>query len=103
MGWDISYHPISEKQISEWYFDVLENQIEDFYKEKYKETIKIGLETKNEDVSIQLIDFRGRVVRQYDNVKTDRLIIKKDELSIGMYYLNLKINKRPHRKTIIIQ
>lgn len=61
MGWDISYHPISEKQISEWYFDVLDNQelieglstenkIEDFYKEKYKETIKVGLETKADDI-----------------------------------------------------
>lgn len=61
MGWDISYHPISEKQINEWYFDVLDNQelieklstenkIEDFYKEKYKETINVGLETKTDDV-----------------------------------------------------
>jgi hypothetical protein len=61
MGWDISYHPISEKQINEWYFDVLDNQelieklstenkIEDFYKEKYKETIKVGLETKTDDI-----------------------------------------------------
>lgn len=61
MGWDISYHPISEKQINEWYFDVLDNQelieklstenkIEDFYKEKYKETINVGLETKSDDI-----------------------------------------------------
>ncbi|WP_324026368.1 hypothetical protein QSV08_02725 [Maribacter sp. BPC-D8] len=61
MGWDISYHPISEKQISEWYFDVLEDQslidklateykIEDFYKEKYKETIAVGSETKDTDI-----------------------------------------------------
>ncbi|WP_062060208.1 hypothetical protein [Aquimarina longa] len=61
MGWDISYHPISENQIKEWYFDVLDNQnlieklttenkIEEFYKEKYAETIKIGLETKIDDI-----------------------------------------------------
>lgn len=61
MGWDISYHPISEKQINEWYFDVLDNQelieklsteneIEHFYKEKYKETINVGLETKTDDI-----------------------------------------------------
>jgi len=61
MGWDISYHPISENQIKEWYFDVLENQdlintlsaengIEDFYKDKYSETIKTGLETTSEDI-----------------------------------------------------
>lgn len=61
MGWDISYHPISEKQIEDWYFDVLDNQnlieqlasennIEDFYKDKYAETIKIGAQTKADDV-----------------------------------------------------
>ena len=61
MGWDISYHPISEKQINEWYFNVLDNQdlieklasennIEDFYKEKYADTIKVGLETKDDAV-----------------------------------------------------
>ncbi|SIT05445.1 hypothetical protein SAMN05421766_10833 [Zobellia uliginosa] len=61
MGWDISYHPISEKQINKWYFDVLDNQslieklstennIEDFYKEKYENTIKVALETKQNDI-----------------------------------------------------
>lgn len=61
MGWDISYHPISEKQINEWYFDVkknkslieklsIENNLEDFYKEKYIETLKIGFETKNNEI-----------------------------------------------------
>ena len=56
MGWDISYHPISEKQIKNWYFDVLDNPslidqlakdyaIEDFYKDKYAETIDIALKT----------------------------------------------------------
>ncbi|QWX85260.1 hypothetical protein H0I23_06380 [Cellulophaga sp. HaHaR_3_176] len=57
MGWDISYHPISESQIQEWYFNVLEDQnlidklskeykIEDFYKEKYSNAINYGLEIK---------------------------------------------------------
>ncbi|TPN85194.1 hypothetical protein [Aquimarina algicola] len=61
MGWDISYHPISEEQINTWYFDVLHDpnlidelsikyKIEDFYKEKYKETINVGSETKNDDI-----------------------------------------------------
>lgn len=56
MGWDISYHPISEKQINEWYFAVLkyqnlieklsiEYQIDEFYKEKFKEVIQTGLNT----------------------------------------------------------
>ncbi len=25
MGYDMSYHPISEEQIDQWYFNVLEN------------------------------------------------------------------------------
>jgi hypothetical protein len=25
MGYDISYHPISEQQIETWYFDLLKN------------------------------------------------------------------------------
>lgn len=57
MGYDVSYHPISEEQIKEWYWDIdfikiLENdfsdveevakkyQLDDFYKEKYLDTIK---------------------------------------------------------------
>ncbi|WP_425629118.1 hypothetical protein [Cellulophaga lytica] len=60
MGWDISYHPINEKQIKSWYFDVMDNQnlintlaeehsLDDFYKEKYIDTIKVALETNKED------------------------------------------------------
>jgi hypothetical protein len=53
MGYDISYHPISEQQIETWYFDLLKNpekieevsathQLEDFYKTKYQDTFKCG-------------------------------------------------------------
>lgn len=60
MGWDISYHPISEEQIRAWYFDVLDNlklienlaydnKIDDFYKEKYRDVINVGLKTNAED------------------------------------------------------
>ncbi len=61
MGWDISYHPISEKQINDWYFDVLddqsllekvisENTFENFYKDHYKEVIENGLNIKEDDI-----------------------------------------------------
>ncbi len=57
MGFDITYHPIKEREIQEWYFDGLKNEniveeqakkhkIEDFYKEKYKEVISAGKNTK---------------------------------------------------------
>lgn len=56
MGFDVSYHPISEDEIQHWYFDVLEDQniiselaekfnIHPFYQERYKEFIQ---EVKNE-------------------------------------------------------
>ncbi|MET4084290.1 hypothetical protein ABIB40_004267 [Pedobacter sp. UYP30] len=58
MGFDISYHPIKEKEIQEWYFDILldnskieklslDNGIEDFYKQKYSDTIDIGNKTQS--------------------------------------------------------
>lgn len=61
MGFDISYHPIKEKEIQEWYFDVLNDNskidklfndfgIEEFYKNKYKETIFVGAKTKSTEL-----------------------------------------------------
>ncbi|MNG65960.1 hypothetical protein D3C87_455130 [compost metagenome] len=60
MGFDISYHPISEEQINTWYFEVIANpekiealasdhQIDDFYKTKYQDTINAGRETDQND------------------------------------------------------
>lgn len=56
MGFDVSYHPISEDEVQHWYFDVLEDQniisnlaekfdIHPFYQERYKEFIQ---KVKNE-------------------------------------------------------
>lgn len=61
MGWDISYHPISEEQMKAWYFDVLEGKtlvttlasqhdIEGFYQQKYTDTINVALETGADDI-----------------------------------------------------
>lgn len=60
MGFDITYHPIKEDEVKEWYFDVLEDEstidklakkyeIEDFYKEKYLDTIKVAKQTDNKE------------------------------------------------------
>ena len=57
MGYDVSYHPIKEQEIQEWYFDVLndeskidnlakEFEIEDFYKQKYLDTVSVGKKTQ---------------------------------------------------------
>ncbi len=53
MGYDITYHPIKESEIQEWYFDALQNEqciskevqkinMDEFYAEKYREVISIG-------------------------------------------------------------
>lgn len=60
MGFDISYHPITAEEINQWYFDVLENmskadelgnqhQIDPFYINKYKDTLKVGQNTGSND------------------------------------------------------
>lgn len=60
MGFDISYHPISEQEIHTWYFDVLEDEssleklaqehdIDEFYVEKYSNTIDVAKATAPTD------------------------------------------------------
>ena len=65
MGYDVSYHPINENEIKQWYFDALksaregdwsvakmlakEHGMEDFYAQKYIDTLKIALETKDDE------------------------------------------------------
>lgn len=60
MGFDISYYPIKEQEIQEWYFEILsdnskieklsiDNGIEDFYKQKYYDTIEVGNKTEPAD------------------------------------------------------
>ena len=65
MGYDVSYHPINESEIRQWYFDALKSAregdwsvaqrltkeygIEDFYAQKYIDTLKIALETKDDE------------------------------------------------------
>ncbi len=61
MGFDISYHPINEQEIQEWYFDCLTDdskidllsdqfEIQDFYREKYKDVINTARKTEDEDI-----------------------------------------------------
>ena len=61
MGYDISYHPVSEQQIHTWYFDILKHPetakqvaeaygVEEFYWKQYEETVRAGL-SADPDVS----------------------------------------------------
>lgn len=66
MGYDISYHPVTETEMHEWYFglnfsDIARTDfsainaiaekygIEDFYRQKYIEILEVALNTKPED------------------------------------------------------
>lgn len=62
MGYDVSFHPISPDEMNDWYFTPLEwvkhgqeekvlalaarYGIEDFYAEKYRNTLRVGAETE---------------------------------------------------------
>ncbi len=66
MGYDVSFHPISPKEMREWYFTPLtwiqqgqeekvlalaaQYGIEDFYAEKYLDTLRVGAETESNEL-----------------------------------------------------
>lgn len=66
MGYDVSFHPISPDEIQEWYFTPLtwiqqgqeekvlalaaQHGIEDFYAEKYLDTLRVGAETEPDEL-----------------------------------------------------
>ena len=56
----------------------------------------------SEEFSLSIIDTRGRLVRTYTKIKSDNLIIKKEELSNGLYYIELKSSSTLLRTTILI-
>ena len=63
MGYDVSFHPISPEEMREWYFTPLtwiqqgqeekvlalaaQHGMEDFYTEKYLNTLRVGAETES--------------------------------------------------------
>lgn len=60
MGYDISYHPISEKKIINWYFESIahpeqiealatDHNLDEFYKTKFQDTINAGRQTDQND------------------------------------------------------
>jgi hypothetical protein len=76
MGFDISYHPINEREIKEWYFDCLaddakidvladEYEIQDFYREKFKDVIRTARETSEDDVFDKTHGFYAAIVQGF--------------------------------------
>ena len=66
MGYDVSFHPISPEEMREWYFTPLtwiqqgqeekvlalaaQHGMEDFYAEKYLDTLRVGAETEADEL-----------------------------------------------------
>ena len=66
MGYDVSFHPISPEEMREWYFTPLtwiqqgqeekvlalaaQYGIDDFYAEKYLDTLRVGAETESNEL-----------------------------------------------------
>ena len=66
MGYDVSFHPISPEEIREWYVTPLtwvqqgeeekvlafaaQHGMEDFYAEKYLNTLRVGVETESAEL-----------------------------------------------------
>lgn len=66
MGYDVSFHPISPEEMREWYFTPLtwiqqgqeekvlalaaQYGMEDFYAEKYLNTLRVGAETEADEL-----------------------------------------------------
>jgi hypothetical protein len=76
MGFDVSYHPISEPELQEWYFAALEDDslvdtlaarhgIEDFYRDKYRSTIKTGREVSPEQSFDKTHAFYAAIVQGF--------------------------------------
>jgi hypothetical protein len=76
MGFDISYHPIHEREIRKWYFDSLTNDanidlladeygIPDFYREKFKDVIRSARKTNEEDVFDKTHGFYVAIVQGF--------------------------------------
>ena len=50
---------------------------------------------------VKVIDSRGRIVRNYYGITGESIIIKKEELSEGIYYIQLNFSNNIIRKPIV--
>ena len=75
MGYDVSFHPISPEEMREWYFTPLswvqqgqeekvlalaaQHGMEDFYAEKYLDTLRVGAGTEPDELFDKSHGFYG--------------------------------------------
>lgn len=84
MGYDVSFHPISPDEIQEWYFTPLtwiqqgqeekvlalaaQYGIEDFYAEKYLDTLRVGAETESNELFDKSHGFYIAVIQGFSGI-----------------------------------
>ena len=84
MGYDVSFHPISPDEIQEWYFTPLtwiqqgqeekvlalatQYGIEDFYAEKYLDTLRVGAGTESDELFDKSHGFYIAVIQGFSGI-----------------------------------
>lgn len=84
MGYDVSFHPISPEEMREWYFTPLtwiqqgqeekvlalaaQYGIEDFYAEKYLDTLRVGAETESNELFDKSHGFYIAVIQGFSGI-----------------------------------
>ena len=58
---------------------------------------------KSEEIYINILDYRGRIVRSYGKVEGNQLIVKKNGLTAGIYFIEINSNSKIRRSKIIFQ
>jgi len=88
--------PVNITEHTDQFFVVYPNPFRD------ETTVKFTNPT-NSIINITLIDIRGRIVRKYEGINDNQLIIKRRELTRGLYYLELEVDGNRFRNTIVIE
>ena len=84
--------------------DDIEESLLSIYPNPFKNQTIVSFSNPTQSKAIlKLIDSRGRTVRNYDGITGGSIIIKKEELSEGLYYIQLNLNNNVIRKPIVIQ
>ena len=84
MGYDVSFHPISPEEMREWYFTPLtwiqqgqeekvlalaaQHGMEDFYAEKYLNTLRVGAETESNELFDKSHGFYIAVIQGFSGI-----------------------------------
>lgn len=74
------------------------------YPNPANENVTLNLsELQGEDMNVTLVDVTGKVVRQYLSVNDPQLIIERDLLGTGLYFINVTVGEQQYSAKVIFQ